>query len=401
MGKTSPGFLYEKIAMTKDRRLRIALLVHDYNRHAGHSRYVAELASRFRRNHDVHVFTNTVDDADIAGITFHHVPAWRRNTLSTIVTFVLPATVLVRGSFDIVHAQGLCGLRQNVITSHICQPAWFEAADRYGEPANWRKRVFRAIVTRLDRLVLRPGAAARFIAPSRRVSEDLADHYSLGNRVRVVYHGTDIETFHPRNRLKWRAAVRAELGFAANECVALYVGDMQKAMPAAVRALAHVADVKLVAVSRTEPAAYKALAAEAGVGARVLFVAPSREISRYYAAADLFVFPTFYDAFGLVLTEAMATGLPVVSSRAAGAAELIEHGVNGWLTNQPWDPVELASGIRTLAADSDLRERLGTAARAVIEQHTWDQAADETMAVYREVVAETGPRRPEAERVVS
>src|SRR6266404_1054109 len=51
-------------------RLRIALLVHDYNRHAGHSRYVAELASRFRRDHDVHVFTNTVDDPDTAGITF-------------------------------------------------------------------------------------------------------------------------------------------------------------------------------------------------------------------------------------------------------------------------------------------------------------------------------------------
>src|ERR1051326_7525213 len=66
-------------------RLRIAYVVHDYHRYGGHSRYVAELACRFRRDHDVHVFTNTVDDADRDGITFHHVPAWRRNALTTVL----------------------------------------------------------------------------------------------------------------------------------------------------------------------------------------------------------------------------------------------------------------------------------------------------------------------------
>jgi UDP-glucose:(heptosyl)LPS alpha-1,3-glucosyltransferase len=369
-------------------RLRIALLVHDFNRHAGHSRYVAELASRFRRDHDVHVFTNTVDDPDTQGITFHHVPAWRRNTLSTIVTFVLPATFLVRGPFDIIHAQGLCGLRQNVITSHICQPAWFAAADRHFGPAIWRKRVFRAIVTRLDRLVMRPKAAVRFIAPSKRVRNDLAEHYSLGNQVRVVYHGTDMEMFHPRNRLKWRDTVRMELGLAPSDCMALYVGDMQKSMPAAARAIAKAPGVKLVVVSRSDLKIYGPMAAQAGVADRVQFVAPSREIARYYAAADLFVFPTYYDAFGLVLAEAMASGLPVVASRAAGAAELIEHGVDGWLTEQPWGADEIAAGLRGLAADPSLRERMGTAARTSIERHTWDRTAAETMAVYREVVAE-------------
>jgi UDP-glucose:(heptosyl)LPS alpha-1,3-glucosyltransferase len=376
--------------MTVDftRSLRIALVVHDYNRHAGHCRYVAELARRFRRDHDVHVFTNTVDDPDKAGITFHHIPAWRRNTLSTIVTFVLPATFLVRGSFDIVHAQGLCGLRQNVITSHICQPAWFAAADAHAGPAAWRKRVFRAVVTRLDRLVMRPRAAVRFIAPSQRVQSDLAAHYRLDDQVRVVYHGTDVETFHPSNRTKWRDHVRGELGLAADDCVALYVGDMQKAMPAAVRAIAKVSGVKLVAVSRSDPAPYRALASAEGAADRVQFVAPSREIARYYAAADLFVFPTYYDAFGLVLTEAMATGLPVVASRAAGAAELIEHGVNGWLTNHAWNADEIAAGIRVLAGDEGLREHMGSAARATIERHTWDRTAEQTMAVYREVLAE-------------
>jgi glycosyltransferase involved in cell wall biosynthesis len=372
------------------RRLRIAFVVHDYHRHGGHARYTAELATRFRRDHDVTVFANRVDDPDTAGITFRHVPAWRRNALTTIASFILPATALVRGRFDVVHAQGLCGLRQNVVTAHICQPAWFAAADRFADRPGWRKRVFRSVVTRLDRLVMRPGAAVRFIAPSARVRDDMAEHYGLAAQTRVVRHGTDTETFHPRNRAAARGPVRAELGLGPGACAALFVGDLQKAMPAAVRALAKAPGVTLVAVSRTEPAPYAALAAAEGVADRVRFVPATAAVARYYAAADLFLFPTYYDAFGLVVAEAMASGLPVVTSRAAGAADLIAHGVSGWLTDDPWGPEPIAAGVRALAADPGLRDRMGAAARAAVEACTWDRTAAETMAVYREVVGPAG-----------
>jgi len=369
-------------------QLRIALVVHDYHRHGGHARYTAELATRFRHEHDVHVFANTVDDPDSAGIAFHHVPAWRANALTTIASFILPATVRARGGFDIVHAQGLCGLRQDVVTAHMCQPAWFAAADRYaGRPA-WRKRVFRAVVTPLERLVYRPGSAARVIAPSARVRDDLAVHFRLNGQVRVVPHGTDTETFHPRNRAVWRVPVRTELGLGPATVVALYVGDLQKAMPAALRAIALVPEVLLLAVSGTDPTPYAAMAAANGVADRVRFVPPTTTIGRYYAAADLFLFPTYYDTFGLVIAEAMASGLPVVTSRAAGAADFVVHGVSGWLTTEPWEPVAIAAGLQALATDADRRARMGNAARAAVEGHTWDRVAKETLAIYHEVLAE-------------
>ena len=81
---------------TSDRRLRIAFVVHDYNRHMGHSRYVAELASRFKRDHEVHVFANTFEEPDPVGITYHHVPACARVPWPASSSFVLPATALVR-----------------------------------------------------------------------------------------------------------------------------------------------------------------------------------------------------------------------------------------------------------------------------------------------------------------
>jgi UDP-glucose:(heptosyl)LPS alpha-1,3-glucosyltransferase len=373
-----------------DRRLRIAFVVHDHNRISGHSRYVAELASRFKREHEVHVFANTFDDPDPADITYHHVPAWRRSSLSTILSFVLPATALVRGRFDIVHAQGLCALRQNVVTAHICQPAWFEAADRYAGRPGWRKRVFRMLVSRLDRLVMRPRAAARFIAPSARVGGELCRHYRLADRVRVVRHGTDTDAFHPRNRARWRASVRAELGLRESDFMALYVGDLQKGMPAAIRAVARTAGVQLVAVTRSDSRPYALLAAAERVADRSRFLPATASIEPYYAAADVFLYPTFYDAFGLVAAEAMATGLPVITSRAAGAAELIDHGKSGWLTDDPWDPDQIALALRALAADHGLRRRMGAAARSSIEAYTWDRAAEQTLAVYRETVAEFG-----------
>ena len=74
---------------------------------------------------------------------------------------------------------------------------------------------------------------------------------------------------------------------------------------------------------------YQTLIREAGAADRIHLTPAASQVERYYAAADLFLFPTFYDAFGLVVTEALASGLPVVCSREAGAAELIEDGLRG------------------------------------------------------------------------
>ena len=96
----------------------------------------------------------------------------------------------------------------------------------------------------------------------------------------------------------------------------------------------------------------------------------------------------------MVISEAMASGLPVITSRAAGAAELIEHGESGWLTADPWDADQIAEGLRALADDPGLRQRMGAAARAAIEAYTWDRAAAQTMAVYHEAVAQADRGNP-------
>jgi UDP-glucose:(heptosyl)LPS alpha-1,3-glucosyltransferase len=365
--------------------LRIAYVVHDYNRRFGHSRYVAELASRFKRDHEVHVFANTFEEAEPEGLAYHHVPAWRANVMTTLLTFMLPGTWMVRGAFDVIHAQGFCGLRQNVATAHMCQDAWLEAMTRNaGRPA-WRKRVFHTVAGWCERRTFSAGGARRFIAVSRRVADDLRRHYGCEDGVRVIYHGVDAESFHPRNRTSWRAEVRRGIGVREDAVLALYVGDYQKGLAPAIRAAARIPGLHLAGVSRSPVEVYQALIREEGAADRIHLTPPTPHVERYYAAADLFVFPTFYDPFGLVATEAMASGLPVVCSREAGAAELIEDGIDGLIVNDPWDAAALAAALRRLASDPALRTRLGEAARRRVEAHTWDETALQTMAVYREI----------------
>jgi UDP-glucose:(heptosyl)LPS alpha-1,3-glucosyltransferase len=364
-------------------RLRIAFVVHDYNRHGGHSRYVAELARRYRHAHDVHVFTNTVDDPDTAGITFHHVPAWRPNALASILSFVVPGTLAVRGRFDVIHAQGLCGLRHTLATAHICQPAWYAALDGQGVELSWRQRLSRRLITGLEQKALCQSQTRGVIAISELVRRNLAEFYGRTSGVRVVYHGTDVDRFHPSNRERHRGPVRAALGIPDGNFVALYVGDLKKGAGAAVRATAKTPGVTLLVVTRSDTAEVERAAAEAGVTDRVLFHPPSKQIETFYAAADVYLFPTLYDSFGLVITEAMATGLPVVTSRAAGAAELITPGEDGFVTDAPWDAAAIAAHLAELRDNPTLRERVGAAARRRVEPFTWDRTAEQTLTVYR------------------
>lgn len=368
-------------------RLRIAFVVHDYNRHGGQNRYVAELATRFKRLHDVHVFANTFEDPDPDGIAFHHIPAVRTTALSTALSFIVPATIMARGDFDIVHSQGLCGLSHNFATAHMCQPAWYKALADEGKRLTWKQHLHRTLLARLEHRALSRQGTRRVVAVSHRVKADLAEHYGRSDQVDVVYHGTDAETFHPDNRDRWREDVRSELGIPLGAFTALYAGDLKKGAAAAIRAVAKTPGVFLVVLTASKVKSAMRLAETEGVGHRVLFRPLTKNIERCFAAVDVFLFPTVYDSFGMVVTEAMASGLPVIVSGAAGAAELITPGRDGFVNESPWDASEMAKRLAELRDDARLRDRMGAAARARIEPMTWQRTADATLDSYRRALA--------------
>jgi len=365
--------------------MKIAFVVHDYHRAGGHSRYVVELAERFRREHEVHVFANTLPAFEDRTVHFHHIPAWRLTALTTILTF-LPATRSIARGFDIVHTQGLSSLRANVITSHICTRGWFNARKRFEKRLPAKDYIFEAAVSPLEKH-LYSDISRSVIAVSGKVRQDLATFYARSTNVDVIHHGIDLTRFSPSNRPVWRTAMRSHFGFRDSDFVFLFIGDLRKGASVAIEALARVPAAKLMLVSHTPPALYAEIARRAGVDDRVLFSPAVDSIERVYSACDAFVFPTPYDAFGMVIAEAMASGLPVITTREAGAAEWIAPGLNGILVENPTDVAELSRHMACLRQNPESRRMFAEGARAAVEHHGWDSVAHETMRVYEKVLA--------------
>ena len=120
---------------------------------------------------------------------------------------------------------------------------------------------------------------------------------------------------------------------------------------------------------------------------RVIFCGPRKEIERYYAAADVFVFPTVYEPFGNVHLEALASGLPVITTRQSGAADILEDGKNGFVVQGPEDAGAISRRIRALM-DSGLLVSMGREARKLAEEFTFARHMRETLQLYSDIMGE-------------
>jgi glycosyltransferase involved in cell wall biosynthesis len=109
-------------------------------------------------------------------------------------------------------------------------------------------------------------------------------------------------------------------------------------------------------------------------------VSPTPTPEQYYAASDLFLFPSRYEAFSLVTLEAAAAGLPIVAHRINGTEELVQDNVNGWLVPPSADA--LRDKVTVLRDDRALRDRMAAAAVAISARYDWDRIADEQFAVF-------------------
>jgi len=378
--------------------MRIAIVVHDYHRYGGHSRYAVELAERFAVNDEVHVLANTfpagaalAPTAALPGrrLYFHRIRANRGTSLGTVLSFCLPATLALQrlGPFDVIHAQGFVCLQRSLVTAHICVAAWHEQRLLSGHGLSRRERIFDQIVMRIERWLYRRQPDRPLIAISRRVQEDLARLYGCEQPAHVIPHGVDVGEFDVSRRKLWRDEIRGSLGLKEDCFCALWVGDLRKGAKTAIQAVAQNHGQALVVVSRTDPTEFREWAKSLGAADRIFFVPFTRDIAKFYAAADVLLFPTTYDAFGMVVLEAMAMGTPVIVSRRAGAAELIEPRRDGLRLEDPLDAAHAAAQLRWLEQNASVRAELAASGLAKARSLDWDRVASATYAVYREWAA--------------
>ncbi len=207
-------------------------------------------------------------------------------------------------------------------------------------------------------------------------------------RLPVIYNAIDPAVFHP-GLARDRATVRARHGIPADACVFLLVGSAyaRKGVARALEALAAVpAPAHLLVVGRDRhPARYVALARRHGVAGRVTFAGAQTDPKPYYGAADAFVLPTLYDALSNAVLEALACGLPVVTSDRCGAGELVvAHGAGTVCAAR--DIGALAAAMTGLL-DAGVRARAGANALAAMRPLTPAAMGARLTALYEGLLA--------------
>lgn len=229
------------------------------------------------------------------------------------------------------------------------------------------------------------------ICNSEMVRQEISDYFDPQDvRLEVIYNAVDLERFSPLLRSRFRQALLAELAIPERSLVYLFVGSgyERKGLAQVLSALKRLPlHCYLVVVGKDRHARrYERLARRLGVSARVRFAGPQEDTAPYYGAADAFVLPTLYDPFPNVVLEAMASGLPVVTSRKCGAVDLIRDGENGYVCDA-LDVDGLAWRMRELL-DNGIRERLGYASRNLVEGWTAEQMVERLLGLYRGLLGE-------------
>jgi UDP-glucose:(heptosyl)LPS alpha-1,3-glucosyltransferase len=231
------------------------------------------------------------------------------------------------------------------------------------------------------------------ICNSAMVKAEIQRWFGLSEqKLHVIYSGVDTERYSPSVREQFRAIARAQHGIPLEATLFLFIGSgfERKGLAQAIRALATLAQpAYLLVVGKDKQAArFEALARRLGVAARVRFAGAVSDPQPCYGAADALLLPTLYDPFPNVMLEAMACGLPVITSTKSGGAELIKNGENGWVCDALDLPALSAAMTELLSATA--RERLGRAARATVAPLTLERMSQEYLALYRALLGESG-----------
>ncbi len=223
------------------------------------------------------------------------------------------------------------------------------------------------------------------ICNSKMVRDEIRDRFGVPEaKLRVVYNAVDPARFNP-GLASERAAVRDVYKIAPEACVFLLVGSgyERKGVAAALAALAQLpAPAHLLVVGRERRAArYARLARSLGLAGRVTIAGPQSDPAPFFGAADAFVLPTLYDPFPNAALEAMACGLPVITSTKSGASELLLQ-YDAGLVCDARDTDALAAHMRTLL-DATERARLGANALSAVAPLTPAAMTLELVLIYK------------------
>jgi len=339
--------------------LKIAVVVKDFeSKRGGVERFAHQFVCQATtRGHQLHVLANRWSPEENGQFFLHKVPALRWPSLAKLISFPLNVHRLLKelGPFDITFAL------TPLFSSDVYRLG--EGIHREALQRRYRTRIGRAwkrwglksqYLLWMENRIFSAGHFRRIITISEASRRQLLGYYPVREeQVVTIYNGVDLERFNPSVREMSRGPVRRKWGIEEGEMVALFVGNdfRRKGLISLIQALGILQGkgikIKVIVVGRDSPVSFSRVCRKLRVEERVVFLGAMERVEEAYAGADLFVLPSYYDPFGFSCLEALACGLPVITTRCAGASEIIEEGRNGMVVPSP-DPFAMSEAIRTI-----------------------------------------------------
>jgi UDP-glucose:(heptosyl)LPS alpha-1,3-glucosyltransferase len=365
--------------------LKIILCIKNLSNEGGQERFLSRLATfLLTRGHEVKILTarhGTVPGVDVRVVSGGHSPL--RSARDWAYSRAI-AKALVSEKADVTFGE------QKTWGCQVIRPGG-GSEDEYWIQRfrDWRFPIpmppalrFLSLKRFFDIRAERNGYAApelrRVIANSRMVRDALVVRYPrLREKIEIVYNGCNTERFHPDHAQRWRNETAVGLGLDPQALTGICVGygfrlkgvgNAIAAVALARRRAPGLRKLQLIVVGRGQEGACRRQVVRLGLEENVRFVGNTATPERYYAAADFLIFPTFYDPCANVTLEALASGIPVITTARNGAGELLEGGNAGLVVEHPRDLSRMADWMLGLK-DPDILNAQKTAARALAMKH--------------------------------
>ena len=362
--------------------MKIAIVIMQCEKNRS-SRYVGEVTHYFADvGHEIHVFTNKWDELD-ERVKVHKIPSLPLGFNVNEFVFTLLATLIMKfKKFDVTMAQATRYFRPDVCYMQFVYKKWTEMKNQ--------NSVRDRLISHIEHGNLMKSKS--IIAMSNVIKNEMVSGHNIpANKIEVIYSGVNLDLFGPASR-PHRKEIRKQLGIPDDDIVLLFAGNpyRRKGLEYVIRALPNISakNVKLLVMGRDmgddKLDNYINIAKELNVADKIVYGGFRPDVYKYFAAADIFVFPTLYEPFGLVILEALAASLPVVTNRSAGAAELVDDGKSGFLLDEPTDIRAISDKINFVLENGAIR-KMGDAARRKAEQYTWARTAEEMLKVFERI----------------
>ena len=343
---------------------------------------------------EVHVIARSFATSSATRRLFH-VPL--ANVRSRLKFATLAAEAAKKLSLDVVHDMGV-GYAADIIHPHGGLSAAVQQRSLASSSGFWRSarqwtsrwsRRRREMAEIVRRQVEHPSAL--LVAVSQMVANDFSQVANFPkHRLRVIHNGVDLPRYQSHTQL--RSKMRASLGIGDNEVLLVFVGNNFKLkglatlLQATSKLARHGLPVKLCVIGRDRVEVWRRHSGQLQIADRVSFHTDVIDVAPFYAAGDIFALPSFYDSCSLSVLEAMAAGLPVVTSSTNGAAELLSDGENGFILPSASDPVELGRQLELLVSSRQLRQTIALRGTQTIQSQSQCDNFRQVFALYSEVL---------------